>query len=146
MSLAILTKYNILLLMQLYVQLTTSMVAIGYFYHFVSPLQYGDTPLHLAKRNGHSAVVSLLEKSDDTSKLRVHIFDCHIQENNKCTNNCYSKFLYFIIYVIAPEIINWMYTWNHYLHISLLFSGSAGSEELPGSNIDKTEEPKPSSM
>ena len=92
--------------------------------------------------------MSLLEKSDHTSKLRVHniIFDCHIQENNKCTNNCYSKLLYFIIYVIAPEIINWMYTWNHYLHISPLFSGSAGSEELPGSNIDKTEEPEPSGM
>ena len=67
------------LLMHLYVQLATSMVAIGYFYHFVSPLQYGDTPLDLARKKGHSAVVSLLEKSDHTSKFRVHniIFDCH---------------------------------------------------------------------
>ena len=92
--------------------------------------------------------MSLLEKGDHTSKLRVHniILIVIIQENNKCTNNCYSKLLYFILYVIAPEIINWMHTWNHYLHISLLLSGSAGSEELPGSNIDKTEEAKPSGV
>ena len=51
------------------------MVAIGYFYHIiVSPLQDGDTPLDLARKNGHSAVVSLLEKRDHTSKLRVHFF------------------------------------------------------------------------
>ena len=48
--------------------------------------------------------------------------------------------------MIAPEIINLMYTWNHYLHVSLLFSDSAGSEELPSSSIDKTEEAKPSGV
>ena len=37
----------------------------------VSPLQHGNTPLDVARRNGHNAVVSLLEKGSHFSESMI---------------------------------------------------------------------------